>query len=302
MTVVGAIEAPDLLIAPVLPPAENSFRVALRTFMRNRLGVVGVAIVLTMAGFCFIGPLLYHTDQVHTNLNAVHLPPGAGHPLGTDAVGYDELGRLMVGGQSSLEVGVAAALIATAFGALWGAVAGFAGRWTDSIMMRVVDALLSVPPLLLLLFLATIHTPSVPLLIFVVSLVSWLIPSRLIRGEVLVLRERDFVRSARLVGASRRRIVFRHLIPNSIGTVVVNGSFQVADAILLVASLSYLGLGLPPPAADWGGMLSDGINYLYSGYWWLVYPPGVAIVVTVVGFNFIGDALREALEVRLRQR
>lgn len=291
------------------PPAEDpvphqgsNLRAALRAFLRNRLGVLGTLIVVGMALFCFVGPLVYHTDQIHTHLNQVHLPPSAGHPLGTDDVGYDVLGRLMVGGQSSLEVGVAAALIATAFGALWGAVAGFASRWADSVMMRVVDALLSVPPILLLLFLATIHRPSVPLLILVVSIVSWLIPSRLVRGEVLVLRERDFVRAARLFGVKRHRIILRHLIPNSIGTLVVNASFQVADAILLLASLSYLGLGLPPPAADWGGMLSNGINYLYSGYWWLVYPPGVAIVLTVVGFNFIGDALREALEVRLRQR
>ena len=301
MTVVAGGEAVELVL-PLDDEHTSTLRAALRTFARNRLGLAGVGIVAVMAAFCFVGPLLHHTDQVHTDLAAVHLAPGGTHLLGTDAVGYDELGRLMVGGQSSLEVGVSAALIATAFGALWGAIAGFAGRFTDSVMMRVVDALLSVPPLLLLLFLATIRTPTVPLLILVVSLVSWLIPSRLIRGEVLVLRERNFVRAARLVGGSRRRIIFRHLIPNSIGTVVVNASFQVADAILLVASLSYLGLGLPPPAADWGGMLTDGVNYLYSGYWWLVYPPGVAIVATVVGFNFIGDALREALEVRLRDR
>jgi peptide/nickel transport system permease protein len=301
MTIVAGADPLELLVA--LPPESGgSVRAAGRTFLRNRLGVLGVGMVLFVAAFCFLGPVLHHTDQIHTNLNQVNLRPSSAHLLGTDEVGYDELGRLMVGGRSSLEVGVAAALIATVFGVLWGAVAGYAGRWADGLMMRIVDALLSVPPLLLLLFLASIHTPSVPLLILVVSLVSWLIPSRLIRGEVLVLREREFVRSSRLVGGSRRRIIFRHLIPNAIGTVVVNASFQVADAILLVASLSYLGLGLPPPAADWGGMLTNGVNYLYSGYWWLVYPPGVAIVFTVVGFNFIGDALREALEVRLRDR
>ncbi len=300
MTAILSAEGP----APASLPTSSSRNglAALREFRRNRLGIVGALIVVSMALFCFVGPLLYHTDQIHTNLSQVHLPPGPHHLLGTDGLGYDELGRLMVGGQSSLEVGVAAALIATAFGAIWGAVAGFAKPLTDSVMMRVVDTMLSVPPILLLLFLATIHRPTVPLLILVVSLVSWLIPSRLVRGEVLVLREREFVRAARLFGVGRPQIIVRHLIPNSIGTLVVNASFQVADAILLLASLSYLGLGLPPPAADWGGMLSNAINYLYSGYWWLVYPPGVAIVLTVVGFNFIGDALREALEVRLRRR
>jgi peptide/nickel transport system permease protein len=301
VTAVVGGEAAEL-IDPGLAVPQSSLRAALATFRQNRLGILGLGIVALIVLFCFVGPLIYRTDQIHTNLGAPHLAPSATHLLGTDPVGYDELGRLMVGGRSSLEVGVAAALVATAFGALWGALAGFIGRWVDSVMMRVVDAILSIPPLLLLLFLATIHRPTVPLLILVVSLVSWLIPSRLIRGEVLTLRERDFVRAAGLVGAKRSRIIFRHLIPNAIGTAVVNASFQVADAILLVASLSYLGLGLPPPAADWGGMLTDGVNYAYSGYWWLVYPPGIAIVLTVIGFNFIGDALRESLEVRLRRR
>jgi peptide/nickel transport system permease protein len=285
-----------------VPPRDGSARAIVRTFMKNRLGVVGIGIVLFMVCFCFIGPLIYHTNQIQTNLNQVHLRPSRQHLLGTDPTGYDELGRLMVGGQSSLEVALTAALIAAAFGALWGAVAGSASRAVDSVMMRIVDALISIPALLLLLFLASIRTPSVPVLIVVVAVVSWLVPSRLIRGEVLVLKEQDYVKAAKLVGGSRRRVIFRHLIPNSIGTIVVNASFQVADAILLLAALSFLGLGLPAPAADWGGMLTNGFNYLYSGYWWLVYPPGIAIVLTVVGFNFIGDALRSALEVRLRPR
>jgi peptide/nickel transport system permease protein len=284
------------------PPSSSSARAIIRTFMNNRLGVVGVGVVLFMVLFCFVGPLIYHTDQIHTHLNQVHLRPSRQHLLGTDPTGYDELGRLMVGGRSSLEVGVTAALIAAAFGALWGAVAGSANRAVDSVMMRIVDALISIPALLLLLFLASIRTPSVPVLIVVVAVVSWLVPSRLVRGEVLVLKEEDYVNAAKLVGGNRRRLIFRHLIPNAIGTIVVNASFQVADAILLVAALSFLGLGLPPPQADWGGMLTGGFNYLYSGYWWLVYPPGIAIVLTVVGFNFIGDALRSALEVRLRHR
>jgi peptide/nickel transport system permease protein len=258
--------------------------------------------VLLMIGFCFIGPLIYHTDQIHTDLNAVHLPPSAVHPLGTDPLGYDELGRLMAGGRASLEVALAAAVIATGFGALWGAISGYTGGLADSVMMRIVDVLLSVPPLLIVLFLATIYRPNVPMLILVVAFVAWLIPSRLVRGEALVLRTLEYVQAVRVAGGTHRRAIFRHVLPNSVGTVVVNVTFQVADAILLVAAMGYLGLGIPAPGTDWGSMLSSGINYTYSGYWWLIYPPGVAIVLTVISFNFIGDALRDAFEIRLRER
>jgi peptide/nickel transport system permease protein len=152
------------------------------------------------------------------------------------------------------------------------------------------------------LILATIFTPTVPVLIIVIAMVSWLVTARLVRGETLSLRVRDYVLAAKAAGVRGRWIIVRHIVPNVIGTIVVAATFSVADAILLLAALSYLGLGPPPPAANWGGMLSDGLNYVYDGYWWLVYPAGLAIVLTVVAFNFIGDALRDALEVRLRQR
>lgn len=270
-------------------------------FFENKLAIAGVVIVVFMFAFCFLGPFLYHTDQVHTNLNRVTLPPGAGRPLGTDSVGYDELGRLMVGGQTSLTVGLSAAIIATLIGSLWGAVSGYAGGLVDSVMMRTVDVLLSIPTLFLLLFMASIFQPSRLMLIIIIAAVSWLVTSRLIRGETLSLKVRDYVQAARVMGASGRYAMFRHVLPNAIGTVAVNVTFQVADAILLLAAMSYLGLGVPAPATDWGGMLSDGVNYSFSGYWWLIYPPGLAIVLTVVAFNFIGDALRDSLEARLQQ-
>jgi peptide/nickel transport system permease protein len=142
----------------------------------------------------------------------------------------------------------------------------------------------------------------IPLLILVIALISWLGPARLVRGQALTLRTRDYVRSVRLMGGGSMRAVLRHIAPNTIGTVVVNATFQVADAILTVAALSFLGLGIPPPAANWGDMLSNGINYVYDGYWWLIYPPGLAIVLVVVAFNLIGDALRDSFEVRLQKR
>jgi peptide/nickel transport system permease protein len=272
------------------------------SFLENPLALAGLSIVVLFVLFCYLGPLLYHTDQVHIELSEATLPPSGHHPLGTNEVGYDQLGRLMVGGQTSLEVGIAAALLGTAFGTLWGAIAGYAGGFVDGVMMRVVDALLSIPSLFLLLFLASIARPTTGLLILVIALISWLGPARLVRGQALTLRTRDYVTAVRLMGGGSWRAVLRHITPNTVGTVVVNATFQVADAILTVAALSFLGLGIPPPAANWGDMLSNGLNYVYSGYWWLIYPPGVCIVAVVVAFNLLGDALRDTFEVRLRKR
>ncbi|MFN2479037.1 MAG: ABC transporter permease [Pseudonocardiaceae bacterium] len=284
------------------PKGHGTIVRSLSAFMENKLAVVGLGVVLAFIVFCYLGPLVYHTDQVHIDLSLATLPPSGAHPLGTNEVGYDQLGRLMAGGQSSLEVGVAAALLATLFGTLWGAISGYAGGFIDSAMMRIVDALLAVPALFLLLFLASIARPTIGLLILVIALISWLGPARLVRGQTLTLRTRDYVTSVRLMGGGPWRAILRHIAPNAIGTVVVNATFQVADAILIVATLSFLGLGIPPPAANWGDMLSNGINYTYDGYWWLIYPPGLAIVLVVVAFNLIGDALRDSFEVRLQSR
>jgi peptide/nickel transport system permease protein len=270
-----------------------------RTVLSNKMSVAGLLMIVAMALFCFLGPVLYHTNQVSTNLGLVHQAPGAAHPLGTDGVGHDELGRLMLGGQSSLEVGLAAAVLAALLGTTWGAVAGYAGGWVDAVMMRVVDSFLAIPYLLFSILFLSIFSLSVLALIIVVSLASWLITARLVRGDSLSLRTRAYVQAARSVGAGNWRIVSRHIVPNAISTIVVQATFSVADAILLLAALSFLGFGPPSPGTNWGQMLSDGLNYAYDGYWWLIYPPGVAIVITVLAFNFIGDALRDALEVRL---
>jgi peptide/nickel transport system permease protein len=161
---------------------------------------------------------------------------------------------------------------------------------------------IAVPAIFLLIYLASVFRPSVPLLIVVISLLAWLGPARLIRGEALSLRTREFVDAVRSAGGSNSRIVGRHIIPNTIGTISVNATFQVADAIIILATLSFLGFGLPPPAVSWGAMLSQGTTYLLDGYWWEVYPAGVIVMVTVVAFNFVGDALRDTLDARLRER
>jgi peptide/nickel transport system permease protein len=272
-----------------------------RTRVRiSPLGIIGLTIIALACLFCFLGPLLYHTNQVASNLAAANDPPGKGHPLGTDENGYDILGRLMVGGQSSLEIGAAVAVIATTTGVIWGAIAGFSGGLIDAVMMRIVDVILAIPALFLLLILATSAPPSTLELIIVLSFLAWQVPSRLVRGESLSLRTREFVQAVQVMGGGSARSVIRHIIPNTMSTIVVNATFQVADAILVLAVLSYLGFGLPPPAATWGGMLSDGSSYIFAGYWWQVYPVGILIVIVVVAFNFVGDALRDLLDVRLR--
>jgi peptide/nickel transport system permease protein len=291
-------------VQDLIPAYESQgiWRLAFNVFIQHRLAVVGVGIVIFVTLFCFVGPLIYHTDQTTVNLNNEFLAPGAGHVLGTDELGFDVIGRLMIGGQTSLDIGIAAALVATGFGVLWGAVAGFFGGWVDSLMMRFVDVMLAIPGLFLLLFLAVAFPRTIPVLILVVSITAWLVPARLVRAETLTLRTRDYVHAVTMMGGGGFRIVLRHIIPNSISTIMVNATFQVADAILLVAAINFLGLGIAPPATNWGAMLSGGVASIYDGFWWLIYPAGIAIVLTVVAFNFIGDALRDSLEVRLQKR
>ncbi|MEV0597772.1 ABC transporter permease [Streptomyces sp. NPDC050315] len=286
-------------------PAAATPGLARRTaagFARNRLALAGLIILAALCALCFLGPLLHPTDQVHTDLSQAGLPPGTdGHLLGTTDLGYDMLGRLMYGGRTSLEVGLAAGLLATLFGTVYGAVAGYFGGWLDAAMMRITDAALAIPALFLLVVVAAIITPSKPVLILIIASVAWLSPARLIRGEALALRSRDYVHAMRLMGGGGGRAVFRHIVPNALGTVVVNATFQIADAILYVAYLSFLGLSIPPPAADWGSMLSAGITYTQVGHWWLIFPPGIAIVLVVAAFNFLGDGLRDAFDVRLQK-
>ncbi|MGW5620784.1 ABC transporter permease [Streptomyces olivaceus] len=290
------------LDTPAVQPelAASNTRLAVRRFLRNRLAVVGLGVVVFFVLFCFVGPLLYSTDQTHTLLQQVNESPDGAHWLGTDAVGHDELGRLMYGGKVSLIVGLSAGVLATVIGTLWGAAAGYAGGWIDAVMMRVVDAGIAIPALFILLVVSAITTPDLSGLVLILGLISWLVPSRLVRAETLTLKNRDFVLTLRATGGGHARAITRHILPNSVSTVIVAATFQIADAILLVAYVSYLGLGVQPPSTDWGGMLSSGMTAAYSGYWWLIVPPGLAIILVVWAFNAIGDGLRDAFDVRGR--
>ena len=284
---------------------DSFWRNMVRVFSQNKLAIISLAFLVFIVLFCFLGPFLYHTNQTNGQealLNSTNnAPPGAGHPLGTDDNGFDILGRLMFGGKISLIVGFASAIVATVVGIIYGALSGFFGGWLDSVLMRLVDVGLSIPLLFLLIALVTIYRPTAPMLIIVIASVSWLVPARLIRAETLSLRTREYVQAVKVMGGTRRRIIGRHIIPNSVGTIVVFATFNVADSILTLAALGFLGLGVPAPQTDWGTMLSNGVNYASNGYWWEIYPVGVCIVLVVVALNYIGDALRDALEVRLQR-
>jgi peptide/nickel transport system permease protein len=271
-------------------------------FAENKLAMIGLGIVVFMILFCFVGPLIYRTNQVNTNLSLYLCQPSGSHLLGCDDLGYDELGRLMVGGQASLEVGVAAAIVAVLFGTLYGAFSGYIGGFTDTCMMRFVDAGLSIPYIMVLIILAVIFHPNPITMIFIIAVFYWLGVARLVRGETLTLRTREYVQAVKVVGGRDSRAVIRHIIPNAIGTIIVQATFAVADSILILATLGFLSFGLQLPATDWGSMLSNGLTYVNDGYWWLIYPPGIMIILTVVAFNFIGDALRDAFETRLQRR
>ena len=304
----GLEHAPEDVDVDVLPEGGhvvatgNPWLVVARTFAHNRLAIIGVGVVVIVTLFSFLGPLFHPTDQLNPDLLNVHLGPGGGHLLGTDSEGFDILGRLMEGGQSSIEVGLAVGVIATLFGLIYGAISGFLGGAVDGILMRLVDVGYAIPVVFLFIFMAQIVKPSLTLLIVLLAIVSWLIPARLVRGEALSLRTREYVQAVQVMGGRSWRIIVRHIIPNTIGTIMVTVTFQVANAILTLAVLQYLGFGLPPSTPTWGSMLSDGTTYLQDGYWWEVYPALIMIVITVVAFNFIGDALQDAFDVRLQER
>jgi peptide/nickel transport system permease protein len=301
----GSLPPLDVTRAPEggdIGPIQSGWRLAVREFASNRLAVVGVGILLFFVLFSFVGPVFYHGNYLTSELTATNLPPGAGYPLGTNNQGYDELALLMKGGQAALEVGFFSAFIAIVIGALYGAISGLVGGLLDAILMRIVDVFLSIPFLFIVLIVAVRFGASVLSLSLLIGAFSWLVPARLVRGEVLTLRVRDFVSAARVAGASQSRLISRHLLPNAFGVVVVNVTFQVADAILYIAALGFLGFGLQWPNQDWGDLLSNGVSYLQDGYWWQIWPVGACIVLVVMACNLIGDAARDSLDVRLRRR
>ena len=261
----------------------------------NPLVTAAGLIIIAITVGCFLGPAVYHTDQAHVFFSAANLSPRAGHPFGTDGNGVDELGRVMKAGRVSLEVGAAAGLLAAVLGSLWGAAAGYLGGVVDAVMMRIVDASIAIPAIVLLLLLDSIYQPSTTMLILVIAGTAWLGTARLVRAEALTLRVREYVQAARVMGVGNLRVILRHIAPNAISTIVVNVSFQIGNAILLLATVSWLSLGVQFPSVDLGDMISAATQTISNGYWWQIVVPGTAIILLIVAFTMLGDGLRDGL-------
>ena len=263
---------------------------------RNRaLFAGGMIAILALAAL--VGPLLHDTDPNVLDLSRATAPPGAGHPLGTDESGRDVLGRLLAGGRVSLAVGLSAVACSALLGLSLGALAGLGGRRLDSFVMRFTDAMMAIPALFLIITTLALFGTSVPGLVFAIGATSWMGLARLVRAELLSIREQAFVEAARALGARPFALLTRHAFPHLLPSVLVNITFGVGTAILMESALSFIGLGIQPPTASWGNMLTNAQSYLYSSPWLAVYP-GLLILVTVVAVNVLGDALRDAAEPR----
>lgn len=266
-------------------------------FLQNRMAVVGLIILATIAVASFIGPLVSPYSATATDVLNRLKPPTLAHPMGTDELGRDLLTRILVGGRLSILVGLAATAVAVTIGVTVGTIAGYAGGWVDNVLMRLVDLALSLPDLFLLILVAALLGPSVMTMIIIIGLVRWMNVARLVRASILSLREREFIESARSIGASARRIILRHLLPNSMSPVIVAATLGVASSIIAESTLSFLGLGIQPPATSWGSILRNAQSVIFTSPWMAIFP-GVMIFLTVISINFIGDGLRDAYDPR----
>ena len=270
-----------------------------RRFTRNRLASAGAIGVFVLVALAALAPWVAPRDPLYIDMAHKFARPGeAGFVLGADELGRDLLSRLLHAGRVSLAVGLITALIAVCVGSILGAVAGFYGGAVDSAIMRVVDVLLSIPTIFLLLALAAFLKPTMLTITLIIGLNSWMSVARMVRGQVLSLKEQEFVLAARAAGAGAGRLIVRQLLPNAVAPVLVAATLTVATAILLESSLSYLGYGIQPPTASWGNMLNNAQSYVLYAPWVAVYP-GAMISLTVLNFNFAGDGLRDALDPRL---
>jgi peptide/nickel transport system permease protein len=268
-------------------------------FRTNRLALSGLALVLALFAVALLAPWLAPYDPGFIDVRQVLMPPSAQHLLGTDTLGRDVLSRIIYGARVSLLVGFVAVGIATLIGILVGALAGYYGRWVDQVNMRLVDLMLCFPTLFLILAVIAVLGPSIWNVMAIIGLTGWMGVARLVRAEFLSLKERDFVLAARALGAGDARLIFRHLLPNALGPVMVSATLGVAGAILTESALSFLGLGVQPPTPSWGNILAMGHDNIEIA-WWLSLFPGLAILVTVMSYNLLGEGIREAIDPRLK--
>jgi peptide/nickel transport system permease protein len=271
---------------------------AARRFRSHRLALLGVGMITALTLACVMGPYLLPYDSLYIDLRARFAPPlTGGHYLGTDPLGRDIAARLLMAGRISLLVGFFAMLLSTLMGTLVGVIAGYRGGWVGVALMRTVDGFLAFPSIFLVLALAAALKPSPVMITVVIALTSWMQVARIVEAEVRSLREREFVQAGRMLGLGGTHIMFREILPNAMGPIIVAATLTVAHAILLEAYVSFLGYGIQPPLPSWGNMLNGAQQYLASAPW-LAIIPGAAITIAVTSFNFIGDGLRDALDVR----
>ena len=268
-------------------------------FRHNRLGLAGAVIVLLLYLIALFAPLLTPHDPIeHGEVPRMrYMPPSVEHPFGTDKFGRDIFARVLYGSRISLSISFLAVSISVLLGSVVGAAAGYFGGFIDSLLMRFVDSLLAIPRLFLLVTCVALFSGSIGLVIVMLGATGWMTTARLVRGQVLSLKSQDFVRAAEALGAGDRRIVFRHLLPNTLTVIIVSATLQIGAIILVEAALSFLGLGVPPPTPSWGQMVFEGREALLAA-WWVSAFPGLIIAVTVIGYNLLGDGLRDAFDPR----
>jgi oligopeptide transport system permease protein len=263
---------------------------------RNRLAIAGGAVILVLAVACAAGPVFSQSYE-EQNLDLGAVPPSTAHWLGTDTLGRDLLARTLYGGRISITVGLVATFVALTIGVTYGAVAGFAGGKVDAVMMRIVDILYALPFAIFVILLMVFFGRNIFLLFFAIGAVEWLTMARIVRGQVMSIKRMEFIEAARALGLGRRRIIFRHLIPNVLGPVIVYTTLTIPAVMLLEAFLSFLGLGVQAPMSSWGVLIKDGSEKMEE-FWWLLVFPGALFSLTLFSLNFLGDGLRDALDVR----
>lgn len=280
---------------------DSPWRLAARRFFRHRLAAAGLVLCLLLIAATALAPWIAPKNPLHINIMGKFAEPGTkGYLLGGDELGRDLLSRLLYAGRISLLVGFAAMAVTVTVGSLIGLVAGYYGGRVDSILMRLTDALMCFPTIFLLLVLASFVGASLGSITLIIGLTAWMELARILRNQTLALRERDFVQAARALGASNARIIFRHLLPNSLAPIMVAATLNIANAVLAESYISYLGYGIQPPEASWGNMLNNAQSYFGQAPWIALFP-GLLITLTVTGFNFVGDGLRDALDPNVRR-
>lgn len=279
-----------------LPPPTPQYVVLLR-ILRQPAVAAGAIILVFFLLAALLAPLLAPADPLAQNVMQGLQPPSKGYPLGSDKLGRDMLSRLLYGARISLFVGFAVVVLAALIGGSFGLVAGYRGGWADEVLMRVTDIFFAFPGLILAMAIAAALGPSLQNALIAIAAVTWPIYARLIRGQVLTLKRREFVEAARAVGVGEVRIVLRHILPNSLAPILVQASFDLGGAILSIAGLSFIGFGAQPPTPEWGVMISEGRNYIAT-QWWLATFPALCILLVVAGFNLLGDGLRDVLDPR----